>query len=255
MQAMLPGTRALLARGRVADGLAMLATAEELAASETDPHLVSLVMALEVNVASQLGDPKRARRVPAGLNLAADAREFAQGEVETSLGLIALQEGDPDAAVAIVERALAALSPDTPTAFGNSTLALARAGAGQPEAAVAAAALVAADSRATYHDRAIALVAQGFAAGQRDDPAERDTAFTDAARVVDATGDVLAQALVRLAHARARWSADEPDADSALTEAQARLTRLGVEATGWDTAFQLAAPAQTGGRPHSPVGA
>ena len=94
-----------------------------------------------------------------------------------------------------------------------------------------------------------------IAAGQRDDRTERDNAFAEAAAVVDATGDVLAQALVRLAHARARHATAEPDAASAIAAAHERLARLGVEATGWDTAFQLAAPASTGGRPHTPVGA
>jgi class 3 adenylate cyclase/tetratricopeptide (TPR) repeat protein len=243
MQAMLPGTRALLAQGRVADGLTMLATAEELAAKAEDRHLVAMVMSLKVNIASQLGDPAQAHGMPTGIDLAAAAPEFAFGELHTTLGLVALHEGDPNTAVAMVERALAEQSPDAPVAFGNSTLAMARASARQPDAAAVAAALVATDPRATYHDHAVALMARGFAALQRGDETGCEGAFTEAAATVDGTGDVLAQALVRLAHARARQASGEPDTTSGLAEAHQRLAQLGVAASGWDTAFQLAAPA------------
>jgi class 3 adenylate cyclase/tetratricopeptide (TPR) repeat protein/ABC-type ATPase involved in cell division len=259
IQAMVPRIRALLARGRVDDGLATLAAAEALAARDRDPNVRSVLMTLEVNAACQLGDPQRAHRVPVGSGPPPDAPEFARGEVITMLGLVALQEGDAVTAAATVEQALAELSPDAPAAFAHSTLALVRAASGQPDAADAAAALVAADGRASYHDRAIALVARGFAARQHHDPAGRDAAFAGAAAEVDSTGDILAQALIRLAWARAK-AADagsgcdsSEDATVALADAHLRLGQLGVQASGWDTAFQLAARAQTGGRPPSPV--
>ena len=164
-----PASRRSWPRDRSAEGLAALAEAEALAAAEGDPHITAILGSIQINVACQLGEPERARHlVPVG-GLPLDSPEFAMSEVRTTVGLLALQQGDPDAAVAALEQDLAILPAGAPAAFANSTLALARAAAGQAEGAEAAAALVATDTRATYHDRAIAQMGRGFAALQLGD--------------------------------------------------------------------------------------
>jgi hypothetical protein len=102
---------------------------------------------------------------------------------------------------------------------------------------------------ATYLDRCVGAVARGFAEAHLGRPEESTAAFMTAAGTVDRTGDVLAQALVRLAHARAMQAVGDLEATAALSRAQDRLRELGIEAAGWDAAFCLAA--QPGMRPRS----
>jgi mannose/cellobiose epimerase-like protein (N-acyl-D-glucosamine 2-epimerase family) len=61
-----------------------------------------------------------------------------------------------------------------------------------------------------------------------------------ARELIDSTEDVLTQAVVRLAEARAAEKLGEPGAAEALRRAHLALSALGVSQPGWDTAFQLA---------------
>ena len=59
------------------------------------------------------------------------------------------------------------------------------------------------DPPATYLDLAHAHLASGLAHGQQQDTSEVIAAFSAARQLVDRTGDVVAQAVVRLAEAHA----------------------------------------------------
>jgi hypothetical protein len=61
--------------------------------------------------------------------------------------------------------------------------------------------------------------------------------------LADTTGDRLAQALTRLARARALESRWHPRAGPALQEAEARLAAIGLHDTAWDDVFRRAARA------------
>ncbi len=76
-------------------------------------------------------------------------------------------------------------------------------------------------------------------------------ACATALALADGTESPLDQALARLAHSHALAALEDPEAEPAGAEARSRLDALGVPATGWQTAFHLAA---TGGRELSPRG-
>jgi hypothetical protein len=76
----------------------------------------------------------------------------------------------------------------------------------------------------------------------RQGDAAASAQWLDRARTrVDDTGDRLFQAVVRVADAVALRALDDPAADAAQADADARLTRLGIEANGWRCAFALVA--------------
>jgi hypothetical protein len=92
-------------------------------------------------------------------------------------------------------------------------------------------------------------MARGLACAQLgDDECAREACAT-ALALADATESPLDQALARLAHSHALAALDDPEAEAVAAEARSRLDTLGLPATGWDTAFHLAA---TGGREVSP---
>ena len=76
-------------------------------------------------------------------------------------GLVLLQEGDPEAAMRVVEQAVASVVAGAPGAFANSTLALAYACAGRPDLADAAGALVVSEERAAKPRRRLTLPKPG----------------------------------------------------------------------------------------------
>jgi tetratricopeptide (TPR) repeat protein len=151
------------------------------------------------------------------------------------VALADLQLGRPDEAVARLQRTLRSPKDDLISRFMASSLSLAYASAGRPADAAAAATPADDEPAGTYLDEATALAARGFAAhqlGQRD---QAERCFADAIASVDATEDLLAQAVLRLAPAIAFGDSH------ALAETRDRLAGLGVTAEGWITAFTLAA--------------
>jgi class 3 adenylate cyclase/predicted ATPase len=254
LRAKVPLVRGQIAAGRVREGLALLA---DLPEADTDGGgtgpIAALRLLLALNTANQLGDVGSARAALVGLTeeLAASQRGF--GELDTQLALLALQQRDATAAVTRLERVLARTPEGCFDGFGHSTLALAMAASGQFDQAIATATSVESAEAATYHDRAIAAVARGFAGARLARPSESQAAFLTAAATVDATGDVLAQALVRLAHARALAARGDPEAAAAETKARDRLRELDIEAAGWDAAFCLAAGPPVTARSSGPL--
>jgi phosphoglycerate dehydrogenase-like enzyme len=149
-----------------------------------------------------------------------------------------------------VERALAQL--DAPRGDSDALLvasagveAMVLAAAGQPERAIALTGNANAVSVGSYLDHLEAWMARALAAAQLGDEALAREACATALAVADGTESPLDQALARLAHAHVLDALDDPDAPAARAEARDRLDALGLAATGWETAFRLAA---TGGR-------
>ena len=119
------------------------------------------------------------------------------------------------------------------------------AAAGQPERAVALTDRANAVGIGSYLDHLEAWIARGLACAQLGDEACAREACATALALADGTESPLDQALARLAHSHALAALDDPEAEAAGAEARARLDALGLPATGWETAFHLAA---TGGR-------
>ncbi len=98
-------------------------------------------------------------------------------------------------------------------------------------------ALVRADDRATYLDRSFALMACGLGRAAAGDDGARQ-AFGEARMVVDGTGDLLTQAIVRVAQARAMLATGDSSAQERLDETLIRLREMGTDAHGWVTVFE-----------------
>jgi hypothetical protein len=92
-------------------------------------------------------------------------------------------------------------------------------------------------------------MARGLACAQLGDVECAREACATALAIADGTESPLDQALARLAHAHVLDALHDPEAADVRADARARLDRLGLAATGWETAFRLAA---SGGRELTP---
>ena len=169
--------------------------------------------------------------------------EVGRAEGDVIGGLARLQLGDVRAALACLEAAA-----DGATSMGErcgalAALALARAAGGDADGAIAAGEELQTIVESTFLDRARGLLAIAFAHLQQGRLDQAETSFADATAIVDGTGDLVAQATVRLAHGRALEAVGSHDAPRVLAEAHERLREIGIAAEGWDTAFGLAATA------------
>jgi class 3 adenylate cyclase/tetratricopeptide (TPR) repeat protein len=229
-----PMVRGLIALGQVEEGLACLDEARELAArlAHTQTPWLGPVMALSIGV--QLGDTHRIAAVIDEGRAWAD-REDSASEVYAQVALGELQLGRADPAVSRLQHVVRSPKEDLISRFIASSLALAYAAAGRPADAIAAANRTDDEPVGTYLDEATALAARGFAEEQLGHRDEAETCFGAATDVVDATEDLLAQAVMRLAPAIAFGDSH------GMAEARDRLAVLGVTAEGWITAFTLAA--------------
>ncbi len=159
-------------------------------------------------------------------------------ESRVSSGLAYLQTAKVDEALVLIEDA-AALSPTSPYAL--SAFALVTAAIGKPDEAIAAADSVDCSPGASYLDRVTAGAARVLALAQKGDAMATQHAQIEAEAFVDATDDVLARRLTRLAGAEALAALGDSGADELRSATQAELVALGAPAVGWETAFRLAA--------------
>ena len=132
----------------------------------------------------------------------------------------------------------AALSPTSPYAL--SAFALVTAAIGKPDEAIAAADSVDCSPGASYLDRVTAGAARVLALAQKGDVTATQHAQTEAEAFVDATDDVLARRLTRLAGAEALAALGADGADELRRETQAELI-AGCTGGGLGDRFRLAA--------------
>jgi tetratricopeptide (TPR) repeat protein len=233
--------RSLVASGRVGEGLSLL---DDLRTLSHPSHMGAFGADAGVaiaNVTIHLGDGETALtaladRVPkVGMGL------VEVPEVACYRGLALLQLGRIDEAVASLEVALDGAKAAGPRAASSATMALAQAAAGNLTAAVSAAEEALATDVATYLDRVYAILALAFVAVQAGDATGAKARFAEALLIVDGTGDRMQQAAVRLARARGLEALGDPRADEAIADAGGHFELLGLPATGWDTAYHLAA--------------
>ena len=92
-------------------------------------------------------------------------------------------------------------------------------------------------SRSTYLDLTFSYIVAGLAHAIRGDASEVIAAFSAARQEVDSTGDVVAQAIVRLAESDALAAVGAMSARSVQRDTERRLADLGIRAEGWSTIF------------------
>ncbi len=232
--------RALVASGQVTEGIHALD--QVLDGSRATQFLAgeALGAAALASTLLHIGDVDGASRHLAHLEAdVAEIDEIGGDERAATIGLAHLQRGEVAPALEVLNTALRATRADSAPAV-LAALALARVAAGDPSGALRKADQVHESPRATYLDITHAHIASGLAYAQRDDTSEVIASFSAARQVVDRTGDVVAQAVVRLAEAHALTTVEATSARAVRREAVRRLAGLTIKAEGWTTAFELA---------------
>ena len=84
-------------------------------------------------------------------------------------------------------------------------------------------------------------IGRGFARVRLQQGAEAEEAFAEATALVDATDDVLDQAITWLACGIGLDALGHADGVATLASARNRLAAIGIDAHGWENAFRLAA--------------
>lgn len=213
--------RALAATGRAEEARAAARREEEAGgASKLDQPSLA-----RVTIAAHLGDWQEILGAELG------GPDLAAAEEEVTVAFAELLAGRPADAAGRLAGA--------DGAYGCSVAALARACAGDPEAALESASrALARGPEATYRDRAMAYLAEAFARHCLGDAAGARRAADEAGAAVEATDDVVTAAAVGLA--AARLFGDGP----AAAEARERLRAMGAPIDGWERLAEMGAGAR-----------
>jgi ATP/maltotriose-dependent transcriptional regulator MalT len=235
VQSLSPLSRALVAKGRLADANKVT---EECQRAAGQFGLDVFAYAIAAGVAAHSGNGERAV-LNARMALDDPTHRFEfETDVRVALSLGLLQTGRVSDALEQLDQA-GLDHPQTPYSAG--ALALVLAAGGRPDAALVAANTVATAPGATYLDLVTAACATTLALAQRGDDAEARAALLQTAELADRSGDLVAQAMARLAGAEALAALGDPDVDAARADAQERASRFDGCLAGWSTAFALAA--------------
>ena len=220
--------RILLAQGRIEDGLAAVRRGIELGEETDQPQgFAGQVVAVLSYVA--LGDTELAIHSLEGIDVdSLDVAAIGQSDALLGVALALLQSGDVERATTLLDRMGGSPDPEAHPASA-SALALARAATGDRDAVERLTVGTLAARRATYNDRAQALLAAllaSVASGDRQRALELAAQVTE---LVGATQDRLLQTVVTVV------------THEALGDDAPGGTRLpGVEAEGWRNVARLA---------------
>ncbi|KAA0235276.1 MAG: hypothetical protein EDR02_04890 [Actinobacteria bacterium] len=234
--------RALVAMGRIVDGMAALERAAALEMGESEARYKELSSISLANAAVQLGDPHPALLIEQDPRAdEVDLSAIGRTDELVAVGLGRLQSGDVPGAIEVLELACCADNDLGPSPYILSALALALGAAGRDDEALARVEEVAESPRATYLDRLTAEIAAGLVTSRGEGVEKCESIFVTAQERADSTDDVVAQALVRLAEGVALTEQADHRAAMVCDDAEQRLKSLGIEATGWRTAYSMVA--------------
>jgi len=239
-----PLGRALVMRGRVAEGIAVLEAAQRDAQSGTAEDRVVTAVALAATEA-HLGRPERALAALDAQVVEPEAPGTGWSDRDTALALALLQAGRVSEARAMVGDPDATLPASGTERLAAGAVAALICSASQDESdrndlAERFVAVVESDGRASYLDRAFVGVARGLVAARNGKSTEAAVAFVATVSTVDETGDLVTQAIVRLAEGRALEVLGDADSLEVMADAWARLHGLGIDGAGWVTTFDVA---------------
>jgi class 3 adenylate cyclase/tetratricopeptide (TPR) repeat protein len=248
VQSIAPAARALGCLGRLDEAEALHGEVATFTDELGDRGLVAIPAAVAGALAAHLGDGERAQReFQKGIDAWTDEQSIANVESRVGMSKALLQRGNIEGALAQLD--VPRDDTDALVVASGGTEAMVLAAAGQPERAVVLTDRANALVVGSYLDHLDAWMARGLACAQLGDDACAREACATALALADGTESPLDQALARLARAYALAALGDPEAESVRAEARARLDAIGVRASGWETAFQLAA---TGDRKLSP---
>ncbi len=236
--------RAMLRAGQIDEGLRLLRGHAAEISDPTDDDLSNLASNASATAAVSIGDVRVAEILARTDVAGVGGSLIGDSERLVAVGIARLQAGDAAGSCDALQHALEVdAEVDNPNVL--SALMLAQCAMGVPFAQLRDAGMrVTRSLRATYLDLSTANIALGLAAARDNDVGCMDDAFADVHTDVASTGDVLCKALAALAESQALAAVGSPRAVAASNEAESQLDRLGIAATGWRTAFELAAGAR-----------
>ena len=235
-----PLSRALLVTGRRAEAEGVISVARSLVERLPPVSSERVVPALlDAELAVHIGEGGHALDLLGGAHdLRAAVGAGGDREVAHILGTALCQAGRFDDALAVLQRGLGR-HPGRPAIHAATVLALAA--IGRVDEAREHAAAVEAIEWATYLDRVIALIGLACVETRGGATATALRAIEEAAAIADGTDDILTGGIVALARSRVLEAVGaDAGADVALADADARLSRIGVDGAGWDDLFRVA---------------
>lgn len=232
--------RALVGVGAVGEGFRTLDLAVEMGRGEIGGAATLGPTSLAA-ASVAVGDPERALRAAALVTVDdLDPSVVGEGDRLVALGLALAQYDRIGDALLHLRAAATPGLEERPSGYALSALAVASAVVGDVTHVVELTDEVLAADRSTYLDRVTALLALGscrLGAVALDAAAE---CFERAEQIADATDDLVAQALVRLARSEAGDAVGRPD-HARRAESSRRLAELGIDAAGWRRIYRNAA--------------
>ncbi|MDQ6698540.1 MAG: AAA family ATPase [Actinomycetota bacterium] len=232
--------RALAMSGRIDEGFLVIGQARM-----TSDHglvaddAVNQARTAAVAIAVQLGELDR-------LAIEGDDATFLVPSHDTAadldrsvaLALALVQQGDAPGALARIEEVTG--RTEIACAYAIAVRALAEAAVGDGAAAVRSAKQLDEVRGATYLDRVMAAMGAGLGEARLGHRVDALRWLGQARVLADDTGDVVAQAVTRLAESTGLSCLGDGTAEEAHAEAQSRLDAMGLGARGWAAAFDLA---------------
>lgn len=221
--------RALVSLGRIEEGTQVLEEAFSAADQADDDEGRRMAVVTNIASAARLGEPERAIRWAARYDGEADDPSVVgETDLVVSLALALFQRG----AVAEAQGQLHLGEAAGIGCYAHAVGALLAAASGDPDRTDHLVSLTL-DGNPTYLDRIVALLARAAGRVQVGDVVGCAEALTLAWEVVKPTDDQLTRHLIMLAAA--------VFGQGDLNEAEDKALNVGLDPTGWKTAFTLAA--------------
>ncbi|MCP4087598.1 MAG: AAA family ATPase [Actinomycetia bacterium] len=225
--------RALVAVGRVAEGLDQLDQAVEVAERAQDQTARSMAATAQAAASARLGKPERALRWAAAAEVGdLDPTVIGEGDQIVALSIALLQIEQPEEAVELLSQNFERAG-DLPSPYAQAALALGLVVVGRLEEGVAVADEVVTSNRSTYQDRAMARTALVGVAVRHGDTAGAQAVLEELSREVSNTDDRLAQANIRRIEAIVTEVLGGPEAEALHADADRRFVELGISGRGW----------------------
>ena len=201
--------RALVAQGRIEEGFAHVDEGVAVGGTTTSRLGPDIAAVHVVTSAAQAGRPDRVDGIELFTAGDLDLHDMGFSDRAVSDGLVHLQRGDAEAARDLLEALVAGLG-ERSSSYAFAALALARAAAGDLDAADAAASAVCGTTGATHSDRVMAHTSLGLVSARRGDPAGADASLGDVREILEGTDERLGLGLLGLASATADEALGRP---------------------------------------------
>ena len=234
MQATALRGRALARSGRVNEGLRLL---REVRVVQGDDRGAGELLATAGMAASAtVGDVAEARRFGAGNGHGiVDLNVLGQSDRAVASALTALQDGDLDYALELLSQ-LPGVEEPAGSTWGWAVSALVTAASGTDPGPFIDA--VAVSARATYGDRVLSRLADACWRAVSGDETACRAALGQAESAIPDGGDRIHPLIVSIARSACLRRLGSDDAPDARLEADERAAAMGIDGSGWRTAFE-----------------